>query len=102
MSPEVWAAVASGVVVVTGALVACVRTAWRTARKVGRFLDSWFGHDGQEPIPQRIAALEQGMARLDGRVQRIDAEMRPNGGASMRDAVDRVVRVVAPEDGEER
>jgi hypothetical protein len=88
---------------------------WRIARGVLRGLrrldemaDDWSGTPARPGVParpgllERVEQIEEGQAAMSGcldgidrRVQRIEVEVQPNGGASMRDAVNRVDRRTA-------
>lgn len=57
----------------------------RTLRKVDRFLEDWNGEPARDGVPGRPGV----MARL----AHIEAELRPNGGASMRDEIRRIHHV---------
>ncbi|MFF8768482.1 hypothetical protein ACF07Q_28540 [Nocardiopsis dassonvillei] len=85
-----------------------IRMAWQAGRRLGHFLDDWFGEPprdgvpGRPGIPARIGALEETSGQMcerlgavDSRVQRVEHELHPNSGSSLRDAVDRVEREVS-------
>lgn len=78
-------AIAGGVVAVIGALGAIgmaarwVRRRWRVAED---FFDDWRGELARPGVPARLGVPE--------RLSLIEAELRPNHGGSLRDAVDRV------------
>lgn len=96
-------------------IAAGLTLAWRAGRVVLRVLrrlddiaDDWKGTPARPGVPGRPGLLERMTAIeertgcmadcLDGigrRVQRIESEVRPNGGSSMRDAVNRVDRRTA-------
>lgn len=71
---------------VTGLLVWLGRTGWHAARRVGRFLDDYFGepaHDGLAPKPGVMARL----SAVETQLRDIGAEVHPNSGHSLRDVV---------------
>ncbi|WIV59061.1 hypothetical protein [Amycolatopsis nalaikhensis] len=92
-----------------------IRRIWTAARNAGRglrrlvhFADDWFGEPERDGVParpgvmERISAIEtDGAATRDDvrdlveRVDRVEHELRPNSGASLRDAIDRVENAVA-------
>lgn len=99
------ALVAGSVVAVSGALAAVAGLMIKTVRSVrallrgtGEFLDDWRGEPGRDGVPQRLgvmhrlADIEAGQAAAAARLDRIEREVRPNGGSSLRDAVDRIER----------
>lgn len=61
-----------------GILAALLRWGWRLTRKFHRMADQFLG----DP--------DRGIPSLPDRVGAIEKEMRPNGGSSLRDAVDGV------------
>ena len=84
------------------------RNAGRGLRKLVHFADDWFGEPERDGVParpgvmERISAIEtDGAATRDDvrglveRVDRVEHELRPNSGASLRDAIDRVENAVA-------
>lgn len=93
------AAVITALFVVTRFVLAAIRG----GRKLGHFFDDWFGEDarpGQDVrpgVPERLARVESNLAcmsdqvtRTAARVERVEAQVHPNGGSSMRDAVARI------------
>lgn len=64
------------------------RLLWRTLTRTIHFLDDYFGQPGRPGVMARLDALE-------GVVQEIRAETKPNGGSSMRDVITRAADVVA-------
>ncbi|MFB7576972.1 hypothetical protein [Streptomyces sp. NPDC056165] len=68
-----------------------VRSVHRVVTRVDEFVDDWQGVPGRPGVPERPGV----MARLDAiedRLGRVEHELHPNSGASLRDAVDRVDR----------
>jgi len=109
-----------GAAAVVGALLAlwkATAAGWRLARRVGHFLDDWAGEAARPGHPARPSAMErladldqrvggvegqlgrmcERITQVDGRVARVEHELHPNSGASLRDAVDRIeVRTQQP------
>lgn len=92
--------VAGGISVLAGAILAISKgMKWvrATLRKAEAFFDDWSGeaarpgHDRVPGVLERIAVMEQ-------RLKRVEAEVKPNGGGSLRDAVDRIDGVVSNPD----
>lgn len=92
---------------------------WRTAQKVVRLVDDLAGeppspgNDGRPGLLQRVAkieaavvvmptlvlrigALEDRVAVLEQRTAAVEAQMQPNGGATLRDSLDRVEAALTP------
>lgn len=114
MTPDTQAALAwtLGAVVGTGAVVAAlvaiargIRGAYRLWRRVDRTATEILGEPadlvrGQERVPsmgERLGYMEKHagtmcaqLGEVDARVSRIEHEMHPNAGHSLRDAVDRI------------
>lgn len=81
----------------------------RTVRKLAQIADDWVGEDPRPGLPEgrlgvlrRLDLLMQDsaaaraetaaeLAALRERVTAIEAQLQPNGGGSLRDAVDRLV-----------
>lgn len=68
--------------VVGGVFYKQVRGVWRLARKVNQFLDDWRGQDARPGFPGRAGVPE--------RLARVEAEVKANGGKSIKDVVTRV------------
>ena len=67
-----------GIVVVVG----LIKKVWPLLRKMGDFLDDVAGEPARPGVPARAGLME--------RVQRIEYELFPNSGKSMRDQIDRM------------
>lgn len=70
------------------------RRVWRLLRRLGEFLDDWRGEDARPGVPRRPGVPER-VERIERRLGTVEAEMKPDHGASMRDAVDRVERSIS-------
>lgn len=76
--------------VALGLLAGGVTVLWQLARflkRLGDVSDDWNGEPARDGVPGRPGV----MARLGA----IEAELHPNHGSSLRDAVDRVAATVA-------
>jgi hypothetical protein len=85
------------------AVVAVVRKVWPLMRRINHFIDDWFG-EGERPgvkatpgVVARLAAIEEHGTKVDSRLDQIEAQFRPNGGSTLRDALDRVENAVVAE-----
>ncbi|MEU6822789.1 hypothetical protein ABZ921_19355 [Streptomyces atriruber] len=79
-------------VAITGALALL----WRATRSVRRvtsrfedFVDDWQGTDARPGVPARPGVMTR-LGAIEERLARVDHELHPNSGSSLRDAVDRV------------
>ncbi|MFD6128583.1 hypothetical protein ACFWC2_14715 [Streptomyces diastaticus] len=84
----VWA----GALTVLGGLVAAgwrgVRGALRLAGRVDDFMDDWAGQEERPGVPGRPGVMER-VGAIEARLHRVEHELYPNSGGSLRDAVDR-------------
>ncbi|TFV33249.1 hypothetical protein E4K10_30985 [Streptomyces sp. T1317-0309] len=76
------------------ALVGVVAAVWRVVRaglrffrRVELFMDDWYGEEDRPGVPGRPGVLER-MHSFDARLSRVEHELQPNSGQSLRDAVD--------------
>lgn len=65
------------------------RRARRVAHRVEKFIDDWQGVAPRPGVEGRPGVMQR-LADIEHRVGVIAAEVRPNGGSSLRDAVSRV------------
>jgi len=65
-----WIGVGVGALAILAALSRTAVAAWRVNRRIGRFLDDWFGDaaDGLPSMPIRVARLEARSARIERHV----------------------------------
>ena len=85
-------ALAMALLAIIGLLTAVQKGArWmlRTLRKLGEFLEDWNGEPGRPGVPARPGV----MARLE----RIEAQLNPNGGQSLHDKVTAIKNTVVDE-----
>ena len=96
------AAIIGGITVIGKAIL----WVWGILRNLARVADDWTGEpsrDGKPAQPgvlQRLAsieellaavpALETRLAALDVRLAAVEAQLQPNGGGSLRDAIDKL------------
>lgn len=86
MDPGWVAALVALLAAVAGCLAWSTRWAWRILRALGHFLDDWRGEparDGRAQTPGVMARL----GSVEELVRSISAEVQPNHGTSLRDAV---------------
>ncbi len=83
--------------VALGVIGRAVQWLWVTLSKVARLADGLLGEpsgpDGKPGRPgvlERMAAIEELMRAQDDRLRCLEAQMRPNGGNSLRDTIDRI------------
>jgi hypothetical protein len=85
----VWAAAITAVAGVGAVLWRATRPLRALGRRVEDFIDDWTGVPGRPGVEQRPGVMER-LDRIERTVGIVAHEVRPNGGSSMRDAVDRV------------
>ncbi|MFI6861795.1 hypothetical protein ACIBKZ_18165 [Streptomyces sp. NPDC050421] len=85
----IWSVAAAAVAAGLGLLWRMTRGVRRIVTRVDQFVDDW---NGTMPRPG-VSGRPGVMSRLDGieeRLGRVEHELHPNSGSSLRDAVDRV------------
>lgn len=89
----------SAVIVAIAAVLGVGANAARFLRRVGHFFDEWFGVEERPGAPKRPGAMERlsgiegEVTSIKGRVTNLEsatAELLPNGGTSLADAVRRI------------
>lgn len=90
----VWAGVATVVFGVFGALWRIARAVARTARRVDHVVDDWTGEPARPGVPARPGLMAR-VGEMEARLKRMEDELQPNGGGSIRDAVDATNRQLA-------
>ncbi|MES9587830.1 MULTISPECIES: hypothetical protein [unclassified Streptomyces] len=78
----IWSVAAAAIAAGLGLLWRITRGVRRIVSRVDEFIDDWQGTPARSGVPSRPGVME----RLD----RIEHELHPNSGSSLRDAVDRV------------
>lgn len=64
-----------------------VRGMVRLAGRVDDFMDDWAGEPARAGVPGRPGVMER-VSAIEERLQRVEHELYPNSGGSLRDAVD--------------
>jgi hypothetical protein len=80
--------VGGALVVLTG-VMAFIRKVLPVIRRIGHFVDDWFGEPGRlgtAAVPGVLARL----TAIESRLSRVEGQFKPNSGSTLRDAVDRV------------
>ncbi len=82
----------SAVIVAVGAVAEVLRRAGRgtltTGRKVSRLVDDMLGEPPRPGLPDGRPGLMTRVGRIERRLDALE-ELRPNGGSSIKDQVDR-------------
>lgn len=99
----VWAAAAGAITALAALAWRIIRTLLTLVRRLTAMADDLLGaparpgHDARPGVMARMARIEdcttrtaERMASVESRVGRIEHELHPNGGGSLRDALDRV------------
>ncbi|MFG3142708.1 hypothetical protein ACGFZA_41690 [Streptomyces sp. NPDC048211] len=92
-------------------LTAVVTVLWRITRgvvhlgkRVEEFMDDWSGQEARPGVPGRAGVMER-LGGFEERLTRVEHELHPNSGASLRDAVDlanqRLALMCSAQDGED-
>lgn len=76
------ATIAGSAVVVAGAVVASIRAGRRVERKIDQMQRDWYGEAARPGFAARPGIPE--------RLETIENQLKPNGGSSTRDAINRV------------
>ncbi|MCY0957759.1 hypothetical protein [Streptomyces sp. H27-H5] len=84
----VWAGAFTVIAGVVGVLWRLLRGLVRTAGRMDQFMDDWYGEPPRAGVPARPGVLER-VGEIEARLARVDHELHPNDGQSLRDAVDR-------------
>lgn len=83
----VWGGAATVLSAVGALLWRAVRGVVRLGRRVDQFMDDWAGEEGRPGVPARPGVMER-VSAIEERLQRVEHELYPNSGDSLRDAVD--------------
>lgn len=83
----------------TVALFAAKGVRWLLSalRRVNNFLDDWNGEPARPGVTATPGVMDR-LARLESKVVEVRDEVKPNGGASMRDAVNRIAEATGAND----
>jgi hypothetical protein len=105
----VWSAVAVAIATGVGLLWRVTRRIKRAANRVEEFVDDWTGEparpgvEARPGVMERLGGMEQRLGGIERcgadtarRVERIEHELHPNSGTSVRDALDRVEAALSP------
>ncbi|MFJ8143075.1 hypothetical protein [Streptomyces sp. NPDC096013] len=78
-----------------------VRSALHLGRRMDQFMDDWYGEQERPGVPGRPGVMER-VSGIEERLSRVEHELHPNSGESLRDAVDlanvRLVRLCQDEE----
>lgn len=82
-----WGAVAVALAGIGTVVWRVVRWALRLGTRINQFIDDFYGEEARPGVPARPGLLER-VSGMEGRLARVEHEMYPNDGGSLRDAVD--------------
>ena len=72
------------------------RWMWLLLRKLARLADDWTGEDPRPGLPNGRPGLLKRLDTMEARLERLEVQMQPNGGKTLRDTVDLVAAAVIP------
>lgn len=88
-----WLAWVAGIVAAVGGIIVGMRAAGRAVRRANHFFDDWFGEPPRPGQPARPGVMER-LATLEGRVEGIEGQLKPNGGSTVYDKVTKIAKAV--------
>ena len=71
-----------------------IRGGVRLGHRVNQFIDDWQGEPARPGVPERPGVMER-VSRIEERLSRVEHELHPNSGNSLRDALDEANRRLA-------
>lgn len=83
-----------------GVVITAVLLVLRRFRRLSQFLDDYFGEkarpgvEARPGVMERLKNLDDGQLAILERLGKVEAQVHPNGGATMADAVNRIERKV--------
>lgn len=99
-----WTAAGLGIIGLVTALWKLGVVVWRFLRRIVNFLNDWGGeparpgHEAKPGAMERLTSVETAVqsnthqvTAISGRVKLVEAELKPNGGSSFRDRVERAI-----------
>ncbi|MET9322011.1 hypothetical protein ABZX75_17720 [Streptomyces sp. NPDC003038] len=99
----VWGGALTLLVGASTAVWRVVRGGLRLGRRIDLFIDDWYGEAERPGVPARPGVMAR-MSGIEQRLTRVEHELYPNSGGSLRDAVDlaneRLARLCPDESGE--
>lgn len=72
-----------------GVVVKGVKFLFALARRVSNFLDDWNGEPARDGVPERPGVMKR-LDTLEKQTEAMEAELKPNHGSSIKDAVKRI------------
>ncbi|MFM9590686.1 hypothetical protein ACKI16_29290 [Streptomyces scabiei] len=91
-----WGSAVSLVLAVGTGAWRIVRFLVRLGKRVEQYLTDWYGEPERPGVPARpgvlvrLQGVESDLTGINARLTRLEHEMQPNSGTSLRDAVDRL------------
>lgn len=79
---------------VVGLLWRLIRGACHTGARMNQFMDDWYGEASRPGVDERPGMMQR-VSVIEDRVKRMEHELYPNSGGSLRDAVDQANRRLA-------
>lgn len=94
MAPAWIAAVVALATAVAGCAAWGLRWGWRILTRTTHFLDDFMGEPARQGVPERPGVMKR-LQCLTEEIAKIQAQVIPNGGSSLRDAVDQLTADLA-------
>ncbi|WP_245881648.1 hypothetical protein [Streptomyces milbemycinicus] len=83
----VWGGAVSALAAVGTVVWRGLRGVLHLGRRVNQFMDDWAGEEARPGVPGRPGVMAR-VSAIEDRLQRVEHELYPNSGGSLRDAVD--------------
>ncbi|MFC7791440.1 hypothetical protein [Streptomyces cinereoruber] len=86
-----WGGAITMLTALSGAAWRLIRSGVRTGKRMNEFMDDWYGEQSRPGVAERPGMMER-VSEIEGRLKRVEHELYPNSGSSLRDAVDQANR----------
>lgn len=94
-SAVLWAVVITAIAAALAVLWRLIRGIRRVVARVNEVVDDWQGIPSRPGVRGRPGVMDR-LGGIEERLERVEHELHPNSGGSLRDVVDRVEQAVSP------